>query len=321
VPSGGGTEATRTNDKCFKALACTLDASYLAWSFVNSDTNWITIQNMVICCGETVLVLLTTTSSLPTTNYPHHIRIENNEIRNSTIYCVYTGHGQYNEFINNKIHDCGQQGVYATFRDSTFRGNEVYNVGTASGPEKSQVMQMGTSGNMTPTGNLIEENRFHNGPSDCLILYGTSNNIVRRNLVYSCSDSGLKVGSGVGDMDNSDIAHNTFYGNGNGLIISHSGSSGNMIRNNIAVGNIGQQISICSGCGTETTNLTTGVPTDIWTSPAGGSFTLKAGSAAIDRGTPIGLPFNGSAPDCGAIEFGAGSDITPPMPPQGLLIF
>lgn len=318
VPSGGGTEATRTIVKCFRALACTLDASYLAWSFVNSDTNWITIQDMAICCGSTVLVRLGTTSSLPTTNYPHHMRFKNNEIRNSDLYCVYTGHGQFNEFLNNSIHNCGEQGVYATFQDSIFRGNDVYNVGMASVPNKNQAMQVITSGGMTPTGNLIEGNSFHNGPGDCLLFSVTSGNTVRRNVFYSCAGTGLRVGAGIGDINDSNIDHNTFYGNGNGLIISHTGSTGNKVRNNAAAGNIGTQVSICSGCGTTTTNLTTGTPTTIWMNPASGNFTLRAGSPAIDVCTSIGLPFSGYAPDCGAFE--SGGDTTPPQRVSGVTV-
>ncbi len=322
VPSGGGTEASRTVVRCFRALACTLDASFLAWNFVNSDTNWITIQDMVICCGSTVLVRLGTTSSLPTTNYPHHIRIQNNDIHTSSLYCVYTGHGQFNEFINNKIHNCSEQGVYAIFRDSLFRGNEVYAVGTASVSGKNQGMQVITSGLNTPTGNLIEGNTFHHVSGDCLLFAGTSGNTVRRNVFYSCGGTGIRAGAGVGDIDTTDIDHNTFYGNGHGLIISDTNSAGNFIRNNAAVGNSGTQISVCSGCGTTTTNLTTGAPATIWANPVSADFSLRNGSPAIDVCTPIGLPYTGSAPDCGAFESAGGGnvDTTPPLPPSGLVV-
>lgn len=321
VPSGGGTEATRTVVKCFKVLACTLDASFFAWSFVNSDTNWITIQDMVICCGGNILVTLRTTSTLPTTNYPHHIRIQNNDIHTSSIYCVYTGHGQFNEFINNSIHNCGEQGVYAIFRDSIFRGNDVYSAGTANVLNKNQLMQVQTSGGQKPTGNVIEGNRFHDGPGDCLIFTVTSANIVRRNLFYSCVSAGIRVSAGAGNIDDSKIDHNTFYGNGTGLVISNTASRGNQIRNNAAVGNMGTQISICSGCGTTTTNLTTGTPTLIWTNPASRDFTLRTGSSAIDACSDIGLPFNGSFPDCGALESGASvGDTASPEPPKNLRV-
>jgi hypothetical protein len=313
VPSGGGTEATRTIVKCLRPRACTLDASFWAWNFTNSDTSWITIQDMVICCGESVLVRLGTRSSLPTTDFPHHMRFQGNDIHSSSLYCVYTGHGEFIEFINNKIHDCQGQGIYAIFRDSTFRGNEVYRTGMANVPGKNQAMQVSTSGGMTPKGNLIEANTFHHGPGDCLTFGSASSHTVRRNLFYSCGGHGLGAITGTGVIDNSLLDHNVFYGNGQGLVMSDTHSTGNRVRNNIAVGNIGYQIYVCGSCGTMATNLTTGSPTIIWTNPAYGVFTLRTGSPAIDVCTDIGLPFTGYAPDCGALE--AGTDTTAPLRP------
>ena len=50
------------------------------------------------------------------------------------------------------------------------------------------------------------------------------------------------------------------------------------------------------------------------------NFMLAAGSAAIDAGTKVGLPFKGTAPDIGAYEFGVGGDIDAPSAPIGLII-
>lgn len=319
VPSGGGTEATRTIVKCFKARACTLDASFWAWNFTNSDTNWITIQDMVICCGDSVLVKLGTTSPLPTTDFPHHMRFQNNEIHTTPKYPIYTGHGDRNEWLNNTIHDCGEQCVYLLETNSVWRGNELYRVLNGS-----QFFTLHVSGGMGSANVLMEENYMH----DCVSghwftsvgieIADTGGHTIRRNVITGCSVAGIRATVGI--TTNSTIDHNVLYNNGNGILIGAAGSTGNVLRNNITVGNIGRQISICSGCGTETTNLTTGVPTDIWTSPANRIFTLKAGSAAIDRGIPIGLPFYGSAPDCGAYESGASSDTTPPLRVIGVVV-
>jgi hypothetical protein len=42
------------------------------------------------------------------------------------------------------------------------------------------------------------------------------------------------------------------------------------------------------------------------------NFQLNAGSACIDAGTNIGLPYNGSASDIGAFEYNSGSSNQPP---------
>jgi hypothetical protein len=47
----------------------------------------------------------------------------------------------------------------------------------------------------------------------------------------------------------------------------------------------------------------------LFTNPSGDNFTLQLTSAAIDKGTPVGLPFNGTVPDLGAKETGG-----PPPP-------
>jgi hypothetical protein len=314
VPSGGGTESSRTIVKCFRPRACTLDASFWAWNFVNSDTNWITIQDMVICCGETVLVRLGTTSPVPTTDYPHHMRFQNNEIHTGALYLIYTGHGDSNEWLNNTIHDCGEQCVYLLETNSVWRGNELYRALNGL-----QFFTMHVSGGMSSENVTIEGNYLH----DCvpgtiskmvgIEIGSTGGHKIRRNIITNCAIAGIRAA--IGSMTDANIDHNVLYANGIGIAITGAGSAGNQIRNNIALGNTVSQISLCSGCGIETTNLTTGVPTDIWTSPANRIFTLKAGSLAIDRGTPIGLPFNGYAPDCGAYESGTVIDTTPPQRP------
>jgi len=71
---------------------------------------------------------------------------------------------------------------------------------------------------------------------------------------------------------------------------------------------------ICGG------NDTTGLdPMFInWTA---NNFRLGSGSPAIDKGTNIGLPFNGVAPDLGAYETTGGPpDTTPPAAPTGLVV-
>ena len=64
----------------------------------------------------------------------HHIRIINNEIKNSAGQGVYIGTGNYgggNELLNNKIHNNGSSsfdhGAYVTGSNTLIEHNEVYN--------------------------------------------------------------------------------------------------------------------------------------------------------------------------------------------------
>lgn len=296
TPSGGGTEGTRTIVKCENVRACTLDASFYAWRFVNSDTNWITIQDMVICCGASVLIANNTTSSLPTTDFPHHMRYQNNEIHTSDIYCIYTGHGDDLEFLNNYIHGCQEQHFYGLSRNSTYRGNTIDGTGQKAG---QMGLEFHNSGGMQPSGNLIEENICHATTHACYLTANSPNNVWRRNIAYG-------AGFGFAALDDvatdaNDWEHNVAYNTVTGFDFAIGSATNNRFRNNIALGNTANA-SICAGCGTQTTNLFSGTATDVWTSPSTNDFTLKSGSPAIDAGTYIGLPYNGPAPDQGYLE-------------------
>ena len=54
--------------------------------------------------------------------------------------------------------------------------------------------------------------------------------------------------------------------------------------------------------------------------PAMGDYHVRLGSAAIDAGTPVGLVFFGPAPDLGALERAASTDVIPPSAPVGLQV-
>jgi hypothetical protein len=58
----------------------------------------------------------------------------------------------------------------------------------------------------------------------------------------------------------------------------------------------------------------------LFVNPAVGNYQLQEGSTAIDAGTPIGMPFLGSAPDLGAIEHTPVGDTKPPAAPRALRI-
>lgn len=305
IPPGGGTEATRTVFKCETYLACTIRQVLLS-----TDDDWITIENFKIDANfESVhgITLISSPACCDGSLHPSHVRVQNNEVLQTTGELIYDGNGQFNEFLYNKLHHGGYVqggsagGIYGLSRNGTFRGNEIHHAGVG--------LSLHTSG-LVPSNNLVEGEWYHDcvaydgtHPMPSMILAGTSGNTIRRNVFGPNCTFG--VNASLDGAVNNKFDNLTIYGNASGgFRVAGPTNSGNVIRNSIVVGNGGTQISICIGCGSESSNIITGTPTTLWTDPANGNFTLKPGSPAIDACSNIGLPFNGSAPDCGALESG-----------------
>ena len=116
----------------------------------------------------------------------------------------------------------------------------------------------------------------------------------RNNL--SASGPGVSCSSG-GDLTGSVWSHNGWFGDAS-------------------------QQSSCSGCSVgnlcDATDVRGSDP--LFVNPAAGDFRLQSTSPCIDRGTPVGLPYLGAAPDLGAQEFqGALADIFAPAAIRDLI--
>lgn len=273
-----------------------------------------------------------------------HIRIQNNTIKDfrdddsNTISCfgnALVGGNEVNipvfcEIIDNifdnlmgtnNIPTGGfAQAHYISGGSTIVRGNTYTNIfGTAVRMEHiddpSQV-------------SVIENNDFFNVQGMC-IQQRTAGGIVRRNTMRECGTSEKPA---IRVMDSSPIFvyNNTVYNSSNGGIQAgetFNAASNIVIKNNIMWGNGGLGDLILYGSnhtvdynyieGTITNNSTGSTITNTRTldpqlvDPDNGNYNPASGSRVIDDCVDVGLPFNGDAPDCGAIEFiGSGGNPT-----------
>ena len=75
IASGGGTDLTRTVLQCEGDRTCAITPTNIThWSFVlwQANTSWITIKNFVLGRG-----IHLGSSTRPSVDYPHHIKVEN----------------------------------------------------------------------------------------------------------------------------------------------------------------------------------------------------------------------------------------------------
>lgn len=307
-----GTAGNYSTVTCSVRRTCTISGSSL-WAFrlQGATKHHIRIEGFVLQNTGTTTVALHSSGGDGEGTYPTDIQIVDNEIVGdgtapyAFLYPLFSGGGSNNQFINNTVHECADQCVYFKARDSIFRGNEVYNSGLQAGNTGQSITIH--SSVVAARNNLIEENIFH----DCAFSKtaveiggsGQTGNVFRRNLIYNCG-KGFRNSQNVGSSTNNVYDHNTVIGTGSGtgFEITATGSTGTVLRNNVAL-NWTTNITTtgCGGC-TQTDNRTTGTLADLFTAPGSNNYTLKAGSAAINDGTDISLAYNGAAPDHGAFE-------------------
>jgi hypothetical protein len=124
---------------------------------------------------------------------------------------------------------------------------------------------------------------------------GTLTNVqVFNNVLYNCALSRAGYGLGVG-LDASTVDARIH----NNIIVLASESIGdNGSTGTLASHNLFFQAGAPVGEGSVNAD-------PMFANPSGGDFSLQAGSPAIDAGTDAGLPFAGSAPDIGAVEYGS----------------
>ncbi|MDH4235611.1 MAG: right-handed parallel beta-helix repeat-containing protein [Nitrospira sp.] len=303
IPSGVSSSA-KTTFAAYTGETVTLNPTNAATS---TRVILITGQDNIVISGFVINGAGVTSDGIKLDSFSENIEIIGNEIKNAPGQCIYVGRVGGNVIRNNNMHDCGVDGFehgiyYSAATNGTIEGNLIHdNAGSG--------IQMYSES----TGTRFRHNKVYNNCRGASVTTGSQvivsyqNNIVEFNDIY---ETGGNCTNGVlvnnANPLNTTIRHNSIYCTGNctyatGAGVKISQGTGAVVANNIILGYSNATIDSATGT-TFTTNRTTGTATAIWLSPSGGNLHLNAGSAAIDAGTNIGLPFNGSAPDQGAYE-------------------
>ncbi|MCA9838608.1 MAG: DUF1565 domain-containing protein [Trueperaceae bacterium] len=153
-------------------------------------------------------------------------------------------------------------------------------------------------------GNVSRYNGYSGGDGNGFKL-GSSGvngqNIARRNIAYGNKYDGFDTNIGGGNI----IENNTGFNNSrHNFESSRVSQSNNIFKNNLSInGSVGMYGS--SSEQNNSWNLKINNAGVMSTDPNSNNFlALSSGSAAIDKGVKIDLPFKGSAPDLGALEQG-----------------
>lgn len=197
----------------------------------------------------------------------------------------------YNTITRNTISKTGRNGIVHTMaRYSTITRNDISY--TNYGDE---VVDLGGVYCIATNGMRgdIAYNRIHDISGFGIYLdNGCSNFDVHHNLTFALVSTDITA-SNLGILTNPATTDHYIYNNtfvaGEIRLGGFAGSTvGNIVANNIA-----SAISDYAGNGgTETTNLESELYTDIYTNYAGGDYTLKAGSPAINAGTDLGSDYD-----------------------------
>ena len=282
----------------------------------------------------------------------HGMYIENNSSNNLVLnsdfhnnYTDYNGGGDsdglgisYNTGTNNVVQGCrawnnGDDG-FDTFEAKglvTFKNSWAWHNGYVYGTT-------------TPAGNGVG---FKLGSN---FLQGTTlqNTVVRvvQNTVSADNrDSGYHINEGDHRVQ---LYNNVSYANGVTGLNFHWNNLVHTFKNNLSFGNGNRQVEVSTNSISSNNSYGTGysdggsgwalttsaadfVSLDVsqlanprqadGSLPIITAFTLAAGSDLINAGTNVGLPYNGSAPDIGAFEYGgtvSTTDTTPPTVPTNL---
>ncbi len=182
------------------------------------------------------------------------------------------------------------------FKNNIIRNNLISNIGWQEG-NGGAIMIQNDANNGLFDNNKIYNNTLTGNPSykplrliefDGSTSGGTgANNEIINNILVGASAEAISIW-GVNRFTNLKIQNNNYYQNGNNGVLFQQG--------------------LTPGSGYVNSGNTTVVPGFV----GGTNYTLAAGSAMIDAGINVGLPYNGAAPDKGYAESaGSGGNVAP----------
>ena len=230
------------------------------------------------------------------------------------------------KYANNKVHDLAYgfnentqllaMGFYLVGQNIIFEGNELWNIAAYCGEMWSAVTD--EVGRLTNDNNIIRNNICHASGGFGMEIASGTNTLIYNNIVYNTGTNpnighaGIVIANVGWGTSNFQVYNNTVYQN-TGPCISIEGATSTTVRNNICYKNGSDGVNN-NGSGSVIDHNLLGID-PLFVNAAGGDFHLQSGSPAIDAGVVIpGLPlsFNGSTPDLGALESGAGGHLPAP---------
>lgn len=173
-------------------------------------------------------------------------------------------------------------------------------------------------------GCIIEDNVIYNVKHGFRCGTGpVTNTVLRNNLIYDCSDRGLRIER----AESLNIYNNTIVDTaGFGLRVALSGWTGGNLKNNLwyncghltkdagapfgATADYNGRWDTTSDAAFVGANDTTGIGDPGFVNAAGDDYRLLGTSNAVDAGVNVGLPFYGVAPDLGYWEYGGATTTT-----------
>jgi len=237
----------------------------------------------------------------------HHIRIINNEVKNTPGTCIELGHSTFMEAINNVIHDCARldttgasHGIYAIVADSLVERNRIYNAGGYGLHFYNNFGGANLDRNIVRFNTLYENGRQKD---QAAILASGSDMQIYGNIIYS-NANGIWATQGGSNIY---IYNNTVYGNSTYGVLNTT-VSGMVVKNNISYRNT-TDLSDSRSDTTKSNNLLGVDP--VFIDPISANFNLQSGSPAIGAGTCLitaTLPSicSGTSCDIGAYKYQGG---------------
>ncbi len=167
------------------------------------------------------------------------------------------------------------------------------------------------------SGHLIQRNVFDRNGTNAINMDGVQDVRIENNLVTNNTKHGIRGYQidGSGGPKNWIVVNNTFFNN-ESPIKATDDAGGHTIFNNIVASNIDNSFLMNAGSYSESSNLFSTEPNQIFSNVGGGDLTLKSGTAAVDGGV---LSFDGhdaptddlsstqrtGNPDIGSFELGS----------------